>query len=51
LLLAGDWTDTRLPGTIEGAIRSGKTAAELIPQARNAAKPIAKKPRIVANVE
>jgi uncharacterized protein with NAD-binding domain and iron-sulfur cluster len=30
LVLAGDWTDTRLPGTIEGAIRSGVTAAKLI---------------------
>jgi squalene-associated FAD-dependent desaturase len=30
LTLAGDWTDTRLPGTIEGAIRSGVTAANLI---------------------
>lgn len=29
LLLAGDWTDTRLPATIEGAIRSGQKAAEL----------------------
>ncbi|HEY4113205.1 MAG TPA: hydroxysqualene dehydroxylase HpnE [Rhizomicrobium sp.] len=29
LLLAGDWTDTGLPATIEGAIRSGRTAAEL----------------------
>lgn len=29
LLLAGDWTDTRLPATIEGAIRSGVTAARL----------------------
>jgi squalene-associated FAD-dependent desaturase len=29
LLLAGDWTDTRLPATIEGAIRSGRKAAEL----------------------
>ena len=26
--LAGDWTDTGLPGTIEGAVRSGRTAAE-----------------------
>jgi predicted NAD/FAD-dependent oxidoreductase len=26
--LAGDWTDTRLPGTIEGAVQSGRTAAE-----------------------
>jgi hydroxysqualene dehydroxylase len=30
LVLAGDWTDTRLPGTIEGAIRSGVTAATLV---------------------
>ncbi|HTK80572.1 MAG TPA: hydroxysqualene dehydroxylase HpnE [Rhizomicrobium sp.] len=29
LLLAGDWTDTGLPATIEGAIRSGRKAAEL----------------------
>jgi squalene-associated FAD-dependent desaturase len=28
LFLAGDWTDTGLPATIEGAIRSGNTAAE-----------------------
>lgn len=27
LLLAGDWTDTGLPATIEGAIRSGHAAA------------------------
>lgn len=27
LLLAGDWTDTGLPATIEGAIRSGERAA------------------------
>ncbi len=30
LALAGDWTDTRLPGTIEGAVRSGVTAANLV---------------------
>ena len=30
LLLAGDWTDTGLPATIEGAIRSGQTCARLI---------------------
>lgn len=30
LTLAGDWTATGLPGTIEGAIRSGRTAAELL---------------------
>jgi hydroxysqualene dehydroxylase len=29
LFLAGDWTDTGLPATIEGAIRSGHKAAEL----------------------
>lgn len=30
LWLAGDWTDTGLPATIEGAIRSGQQAAELV---------------------
>lgn len=30
LFLAGDWTATGLPGTIEGAIRSGRTAASAI---------------------
>jgi squalene-associated FAD-dependent desaturase len=29
LFLAGDWTDTGLPATIEGAVRSGKKAADL----------------------
>ncbi|MBB4265120.1 hydroxysqualene dehydroxylase HpnE [Roseospira visakhapatnamensis] len=28
LVLAGDWTDTGLPATIEGAVRSGHRAAE-----------------------
>jgi zeta-carotene desaturase len=28
--LAGDWTDTGLPPTIEGAVKSGRIAAELI---------------------
>jgi hydroxysqualene dehydroxylase len=28
--LAGDWTDTGLPATIEGAIRSGNRAADLV---------------------
>ncbi len=28
--LAGDWTDTGLPATIEGAVRSGDTAAALV---------------------
>jgi squalene-associated FAD-dependent desaturase len=30
LALAGDWTATGLPATIEGAVRSGHSAAELI---------------------
>ncbi len=30
LFLAGDWTDTGLPATIEGAIRSGRAAAAAI---------------------
>lgn len=30
LFLAGDWTATGLPATIEGAVRSGNRAAELI---------------------
>lgn len=30
LLLAGDWTDTGLPPTIEGAVWSGHRAAELV---------------------
>jgi squalene-associated FAD-dependent desaturase len=34
LLLAGDWTATGLPATIEGALRSGRTAAELALAAR-----------------
>ncbi|MBV8972115.1 MAG: FAD-dependent oxidoreductase, partial [Sphingomonadaceae bacterium] len=33
LFLAGDWTQTRLPATIEGAIRSGATAAGLASRA------------------
>jgi squalene-associated FAD-dependent desaturase len=30
LFIAGDWTDTGLPATIEGAIRSGNHAADLV---------------------
>jgi hydroxysqualene dehydroxylase len=30
LVLAGDWTDTGLPATIEGAIRSGNRAADFV---------------------
>jgi squalene-associated FAD-dependent desaturase len=32
LVLAGDWTNTGLPATIEGAVRSGNRAAELVAQ-------------------
>jgi len=32
LVLAGDWTDTGLPATIEGAIRSGNAAASVLLQ-------------------
>jgi len=35
MALAGDWTATGLPGTIEGAIRSGNRAAALIQTQRN----------------
>ena len=30
LVLAGDWTATGLPATIEGAVRSGERAAALL---------------------
>ena len=30
LFLAGDWTDTGLPATIEGSVRSGNRAADLL---------------------
>jgi squalene-associated FAD-dependent desaturase len=35
LMLAGDWTATSLPATIEGAIRSGNRAADLAMRANN----------------
>jgi hydroxysqualene dehydroxylase len=28
VVLAGDWTETGLPATVEGAIRSGTAAAD-----------------------
>ena len=37
LFLAGDWTATGLPGTIEGAVRSGNRAAGLVTNTRRAA--------------
>jgi squalene-associated FAD-dependent desaturase len=36
LFLAGDWTDTGLPATIEGSVRSGNRAAELVIAMRQA---------------
>jgi squalene-associated FAD-dependent desaturase len=36
LFLAGDWTDTGLPATIEGSVRSGDRAADLILAMRQA---------------
>ena len=30
LFIAGDWTDSKLPATIEGAVKSGKIAANLV---------------------
>ncbi len=39
LVLAGDWTDTGLPATIEGAIRSGNRAADLLAPRAVAARP------------
>jgi len=30
LLLAGDWTNTGLPATIESAVISGHTAADIV---------------------
>lgn len=38
LVLAGDWTATGLPSTIEGAIRSGKTAAHTLMCAESPAR-------------
>jgi squalene-associated FAD-dependent desaturase len=32
LVLAGDWTDTGLPATIESAVRSGNRAADIVTQ-------------------
>ncbi len=33
LFLAGDWTNTGLPATIEGAVRSGRAAAQAVQEA------------------
>ncbi|WP_421019302.1 FAD-dependent oxidoreductase, partial [Klebsiella pneumoniae] len=34
--LAGDWTATGLPATIEGSVRSGDRAADLVLAAKRA---------------
>jgi predicted NAD/FAD-dependent oxidoreductase len=39
LFLAGDWTNTGLPATIEGAVRSGNAAAEAIERVAGAWHP------------
>ena len=36
LFLAGDWTDTGLPATVEGSVRSGNRAADLVLAMRQA---------------
>ena len=36
--LAGDWTDTGWPATMESAVRSGETAAERVQTAERAAQ-------------
>ncbi|GAC1340324.1 MAG: hydroxysqualene dehydroxylase HpnE [Beijerinckiaceae bacterium] len=35
LVLAGDWTQTGLPATLEGAVRSGKIAVDALHEARD----------------
>jgi uncharacterized protein with NAD-binding domain and iron-sulfur cluster len=40
LVLAGDWTATGLPATMEGAIRSGRVAADAVLHYSNAARRI-----------
>lgn len=37
LFLAGDWTDTGLPATLESAVRSGNRAADLVAPSRRVA--------------
>jgi squalene-associated FAD-dependent desaturase len=50
LVLAGDWTDTRLPGTIEGAVRSGVTAVNLL--LKSPSEPVTRgKKLLAANVD
>ncbi len=42
--LAGDWTDTGLPGTIEGAVLSGYRAAEAVMAALTSSFPVPRSP-------
>jgi squalene-associated FAD-dependent desaturase len=42
LFLAGDWTDTGLPATIEGAVRSGRAAAAAVTEGRGRLEPARK---------
>jgi squalene-associated FAD-dependent desaturase len=44
LYLAGDWTNTGLPATIEGAVRSGERAAERARAGAAAGGPVARRP-------
>jgi predicted NAD/FAD-dependent oxidoreductase len=37
LVLAGDWTATGLPATLEGAVQSGQRAADLVSRRQRAA--------------
>ncbi len=46
LVLAGDWTDTGLPATIEGAIRSGFVAAQHAAVTDPVAMPTRARPRV-----
>lgn len=49
--LAGDWTDTGLPPTIESAVCSGRRAAELVTQRLHASRIAELKPRVSATLE
>ncbi len=51
LVLAGDWTDTRLPGTIEGAVRSGVTAVKLLLNPPKVPTPTRRERRLAADAD
>ena len=48
LLLAGDWIDTGLPATIEGAVRSGHWAAQAAKEQLTSAGVVFRKPQVHA---